>query len=72
MKKKNYQLLHNLAGMILRVEVIDGSGNRKLFKDSCNILNEKELARIFSILQIKFNINIPKALKKEVSGWMLG
>lgn len=71
MGNKNTQLMYNISSdLILQVRVIDGR-NRKLFKDACNILNKKDLARIFNILEHKFGITVPKDLKED-TGWFLG
>ncbi len=71
MPDKNPQLLYQTADFILELQVVDTS-RRKLFKAKVNIMDKVALAKVFSLLKLKFNITIPKDLKEEVdaqSAW---
>ena len=65
---KKPQLLYQKADLILKIQVVD-SGRRKLFKAEVNILDKKAVADIFNLLNLKFNIGMPKDLKEELTGW---
>lgn len=70
-KKSNPQLIYSKADLILKIQVVDG-GRRKLFKADINILDKKEIAKVFSLLKLKFNMTIPKELKGVIeaqSAW---
>ena len=69
MNNRNLQLIYNKgADLILRIEVVD-EGRRKVFRSACSITDKKRLRNIFEFLKIKFNIEIPRKLKKDVTGW---
>ena len=60
---------YNPSSLILKIEVVDGS-MKKLYKASCNILNKKELNRLFQTLKVKFDMDIAESLNEDTGLWL--
>jgi hypothetical protein len=71
--KTSYQLLHsklhNSAGFILKIEVVDPAIKKPIFKATCDAKNKRDIDRIIEILTTKYDIPIQNIQEIKDDYW---